>query len=89
MLLTGPWGENSHDIFIKMQQFSFKKMHLKMSSGKWWQFCLSLNVFSGHVPYPLAVLQPSVQLPAAEISDICGTSSEGQLSAIIPESNIS
>ena len=26
--------------------FSFKKMHLKMSSGKWQPFCLSLNVLN-------------------------------------------
>ena len=25
---------------------SFKKMHLKMSSGKWWPFCFGLNVLS-------------------------------------------
>ena len=26
--------------------FSFKKMHLKMSCGKWWPFCLCLNVLT-------------------------------------------
>ena len=31
-------------IVFKIQLFSFKKMHLKMSSAKWWPFCLSLKV---------------------------------------------
>ena len=29
---------------IKIQQFSLKKIQVKMSSGKWRQFCLGLNV---------------------------------------------
>ena len=33
ILLIGPWGTNSNEIVIKIQQFSFKKMHLNMSSG--------------------------------------------------------
>ena len=32
------------DILIGIQTFSFKKMHLKMSSAKWRPFCLGLNV---------------------------------------------
>ena len=28
----------------KIHKFQFKKMHLKMSFAKWWQFCLGLNV---------------------------------------------
>ena len=31
-------------IWSKIQQFSLKKMHLKMSSGKWQPFCLCFNV---------------------------------------------
>ena len=31
-------------ILDEIHTFSFKKMHLKMSSGKWWPFCLGLNV---------------------------------------------
>ena len=34
------------EIFIKIHTFSFKKMHLKMSSVKWRPFCLGLNVLS-------------------------------------------
>ena len=44
ILLTGPWGKNSNEILIKIQQFLLKKMRLKMSSGKFWPFCLGLNV---------------------------------------------
>ena len=41
--LIGPWGTNLTEIFIKIQQFYFKKMHLKMLSGKWQPSCLGLN----------------------------------------------
>ena len=34
---------NLSEILSEIDTFSFKKMHLKMSSAKWWQFCLSLN----------------------------------------------
>ena len=44
ILLIGPLGTNISDILIKIHTFSFKKMHLKMSSAKWGLFCLSLNV---------------------------------------------
>ena len=44
ILLIGPWGTNFSEIFIGIQTFSFKKMHLKMSSAKWHPFCLGLNV---------------------------------------------
>ena len=33
-------GTNFSEILIEIHIFSFKKMHSKMSSGKWWQFCL-------------------------------------------------
>ena len=44
MLLIGPLGTNFTEILIEIQTFSFKKMHLKMSSAKWLPFCLGLNV---------------------------------------------
>ena len=46
ILLIGPLGTNFSGILISIETFSFKKMHLKMSSGKCWPFCLSLNVLS-------------------------------------------
>ena len=44
LLLIGPLGTNFNDILIKILTFSFKKMHLKMSSGKCRPFCPGLNV---------------------------------------------
>ena len=44
ILLIGTLGTNFSDISIKIYIFSFKKMHLKMSSGKWRPCCLGLNV---------------------------------------------
>ena len=39
ILLIGPIGTNFSQIVFKIQIFSFKKMHLKISSVKWWPFC--------------------------------------------------
>ena len=44
ILLIGPLGTNVSETLIKIHTFSFQKMHLKMSSGKWRPFCLGLNV---------------------------------------------
>ena len=46
ILLIGPLGTNLSEILIGIQAFSFKKMHLKMSSAKWRPFCLGLNVLT-------------------------------------------
>ena len=46
ILLIGPLGTNFNEILIEIHTFSLKKMHLKMSSGKWRPFCLSLNVLN-------------------------------------------
>ena len=46
ILLIGPLGTNFNEILIAIHKFSFKKMHLKMSSGKWRPFCLGLNVLT-------------------------------------------
>ena len=35
-----------NEMLIENHTFSFKKMHLKMSSGKWQPFCLCLNVLN-------------------------------------------
>ena len=43
ILLIGPLGTNFSEMLIEIYTFSFKKMHLKMSSGNWWPFCLGLN----------------------------------------------
>ena len=46
ILSIGPLYTKFSEIFIQIHTFSFKKFHLKMSSGKWQPFCLGLNVLS-------------------------------------------
>ena len=46
ILLIGPLGTNFSEILIEIYLFSFKKMHLKMSSGNWQPFCLGPNVLT-------------------------------------------
>ena len=56
--LIGPLGTNLSEILIGIQTFSFKKMHLKMSSAKWCPFCLGLNVLTHWSPDEIdAILQ--------------------------------
>ena len=43
LLLIGPLGTNC-EILMEIYTFSFSKMLFKMSSRKWRQFCLGLNV---------------------------------------------
>ena len=43
-LLFGPLGTNFSEFVIEILTFSFKKMHLKVSSAKRRPFCLGLNV---------------------------------------------
>ena len=51
ILLIGPLGTKFNEIVIGIQAFSVKKMHLKMSSGKWRSLCLGLNVLiRWHMP---------------------------------------
>ena len=44
LMSIGTIGTNFNEVVIEIQAFSFKKMHLKMLSGKWRPFCLGLNV---------------------------------------------
>ena len=46
ILIIGPLGTNFHEILIEIHTFSFRKMHLKMLSGKWRPSCLGLNVLT-------------------------------------------
>ena len=46
ILLIGPLGTHFSEMLIKINTFSFKKILLKMSSGKWRPFCLGLNVLT-------------------------------------------
>ena len=49
-LLIRPLATNFSEISIEIHIFSFKNIHLKMSSGKWRPFCLSLSVLSNFDP---------------------------------------
>ena len=46
ILLIGPLVTNFSEILIEIHTFLFKKMHLRMSSGKWRPFCPGLNVLN-------------------------------------------
>ena len=46
ILLIRPLGTNFSEILTEFLLFSFKKMRLKVSSGKWRPFCLGLNVLN-------------------------------------------
>ena len=53
MLPIGPLGTNFNEMLIEIRAFSFKKIHLKMSSGKWRPFFLGLNVLSSCLEYKM------------------------------------
>ena len=40
------WERKFDEILIEISIFSFKKMHLNMSLGKWRPFCLGLNLLT-------------------------------------------
>ena len=64
ILLIGPLGTKLREILSEIYIFSLKKMHLKMSSGNRWRFCLSLNVlYKEHYIWRINV-QPIEGLPA-------------------------
>ena len=46
ILLIGPLGTNFSETVIESHISSFKKTHLKMSSAKWFPFCLGHNMLS-------------------------------------------
>ena len=46
ILLIGPLGTNLGKILIRIQTFSLKKLHLKMSSAKWRRSCFGPNVLN-------------------------------------------
>ena len=58
--LIEPLGTNFSEILFKIDTFLFKKMHLKMSSGKWRPFCLGLNVLNGAVNYLSPAARPEM-----------------------------
>ena len=59
-LLIEPIGTNVSETSIIIQTFSFKKMHLNMSSVKWRPFCLGLNVLMAILCVTKSTLCPSL-----------------------------
>ena len=62
VMLIGPLGTKFNEISIEIHIFSFKKIHLKLSSGKWRPFCLGLNVLNSYhhpQPHPLRPSSPT------------------------------
>ena len=58
ILFIGSLGTNFSEILIAILTFSFKKMRLKVSSGKWRPFCLGLNVLIQiHKPWGITWLK--------------------------------
>ena len=53
ILLIGSLATNFNEILVEIYTFSSSKLHLQMSSGKWWPFCPKLNVLTlcGMVTY--------------------------------------
>ena len=58
-------GTNFSEIVMKIHTFSFKKMHLKMLSWKWWPSCLipnELNLLIGDISPVLPMLSCTASL---------------------------
>ena len=70
ILLIRPLETNFSEILIGIQTFSFKKMHLEMSSAKWRPYCLGHNVLKryhtvvGVMPYLAVASMASATSPA-------------------------
>ena len=60
LLLIEPLGTNFNEVLIEIHTFSFRKMHLKLSSGKCRPFCLDPNVLIHiHIlPHRIALPSP-------------------------------
>ena len=56
ILLIWQLGTNFSEISFEIHTFSFKKMQLKMSSGKWRPFCLGLNVLKVYTWWVMATV---------------------------------
>ena len=50
ILSIGPLKTNFNEISIKLHTISFKKIHSKISSGKWRPFCLTVSVLIKNSP---------------------------------------
>ena len=70
----GPLGTNFIEFLIKIFTFSFKKMHLKILSGKWPPFCPGLNVLYLHndvLTSTIGVTCIASRNPSIQSLDLC------------------
>ena len=63
ILSIGPLGTKPSEILMAIHIFSFKKMHLKMSSGKWRPSCLGLNLLIPIISRPYCKFTTQVLAP--------------------------
>ena len=79
ILLIRTLGTNFSEILSEIHTFSFKKMHLKMSSAKWRPFCLGLNVLTNlnYRRKPPSNWSPGPTIPATLCWHFMMTSSHG------------
>ena len=80
-MLIGSLGTNFSEILIEILKFSFKKMHLKISSAKWWPFCLGLNVLMGFYPVVQGCPSTHSRLVCIGLWDIAWTNIDPDLSS--------
>ena len=76
LLLIGPLGTNFSEILIAIHTFSFKKIHLKMSSRKCRPFCLGLNVLRYHGAHVISLLCTRSDNTYRKVSNIRPTKSQ-------------
>ena len=50
LLWIGPLGTIVSEFLMKIQNFSFMKMHPKISSAKWWPYCLGREELMSYLP---------------------------------------
>ena len=53
ILLIRTLGTNFNEVLSEIHAFSFKKMHLKISSERWWPFCIGLKLLRYKREYAL------------------------------------
>ena len=63
ILLIGILGTNFSEIFNGIYTFALKKMHLKMSSGRWRPFCGGLNEIRACIVYTICCPLNSQKTP--------------------------
>ena len=73
ILFIGPLGTNFSEILIEIHTFSFKKIHLKMSSAKWRPCCLGLNVLKAISEHVLQIkfMSTSYEKALGKILTVC------------------